>query len=159
MRGGKTTLPLLLAAYVNGGKLISVDKEKTDFKCPAALAAHWQFVRSDALRFLKKQDKSRRVDFAYVDDRHAYRHVKQELAYLDRMVGPSSVILLHDLMNGNTEPFYHADLALAGGQWAEGGPYRAVAELNPQFWEWATVPWNNGLTLLRKKYSNKYHVR
>ena len=32
----------------------------------------------------------------------------------------------------------------------QGGPYRAVAELNPQFWEWSTLPWNNGLTILRK---------
>ena len=66
---------------------------------------------------------------------------------------------MHDLMYGNTDPFYHADLSHHEGQWASGGPYRAVAELNPQFWEWSTLPWNNGLTILRKKYSNKYHRR
>jgi hypothetical protein len=92
-----------------------------------------------------------------VDDWHSYRHVKKQLELLDKLVGPSSIILLHDLMYGNTEPFYHADLTLTHGQWAEGGPYRAVAELDPQFWEWSTLPWNNGLTILRKKYSNKYH--
>ena len=59
----------------------------------------------------------------------------------------------------NTDPFYHCDLTHHEGQWASGGPYRAVAELNPQFWEWSTLPWNNGLTILRKKYSNKYHRR
>ena len=78
---------------------------------------------------------------------------------LDELVGPSSIILLHDLMYGNTDPFYHVDLSHHEGQWASGGPYRAVAELNPQFWEWSTLPWNNGLTILRKKYSNKYHRR
>ena len=62
-------------------------------------------------------------------------------------------------MYGHTAPFYHSDLSHAGPQWNEGGPYRAVAELNPQFWEWSTLPWNNGLTILRKKYSNKYHRR
>ena len=62
-------------------------------------------------------------------------------------------------MYGNTEPFYHSDLSHGGAQWDGGGPYRAVAELNPQFWEWSTLPWNNGLTILRKKYSNKYHRR
>ena len=34
------------------------------------------------------------------------------------------------------------------GKWWDA--YRAVAELNPQFWEWSTLPWNNGLTILRK---------
>ena len=59
-------------------------------------------------------------------------HVKKQLELLDQLVGPSSIILLHDLMYGNTEPFYHSDLSHAGKQWDEGGPYRAVAELNPQ---------------------------
>ena len=81
------------------------------------------------------------------------------LEIADRLVGPSSVILLHDLMWGNHDPFYRCDLTLKSGQWANGGPYRAVSELDPQFWEWATLPWNNGLTLLRKKYSTRYHSR
>jgi hypothetical protein len=50
----------------------------------------------------------------------------------------------------------HSDLTLNTGQWAKGGPYRAVAELDPQFWEFSTLPYNNGLTILRKKYSNKF---
>ena len=53
----------------------------------------------------------------------------------------------------------YTDLTLKDGQWANGGPYRAVAELNPQFWEFSTLPWNNGLTILRKKYSNLYAQR
>jgi hypothetical protein len=60
-------------------------------------------------------------------------------------------------MYGNNEPRYHTDLTLKDGQWAEGGPYRAVAELNPQFWEFSTIPSNNGLTILRKKYSSKFY--
>ena len=63
-------------------------------------------------------------------------------------------------MYGDTCPFYHADLTnSAGEQWNNGGPYRAVAELNHQFWEFSTLPWNNGLTILRKKYSSKYRRR
>jgi len=85
--------------------------------------------------------------------------VKRQLELLDELVSPSSIILLHDLMYGNTNPFYHCDLTLKDGQWANGGPYRAVAELNPQFWEWSTLPWNNGLTILRKKYSNRYFTK
>jgi predicted O-methyltransferase YrrM len=159
VREGGTTLPLLLAAYVNKGTLISVDKERTNFVCPPALRPYWRFVKSDSLQFLKKWGKSEKVDFIYVDDWHSYEHVKKELEYIDHMVGPSSVVLLHDLMRGNTAPFYHCDLTVKEGQWANGGPYRAVAELNAQFWEWATLPWSNGLTILRKKYSSKYHVR
>ena len=94
-----------------------------------------------------------------MDDWHSYEHVTKELQIIDKLVGPSSVVLLHDLMWGNTDPFYHCDLTLTDGQWAAGGPYRAVSELNAQFWEWSTIPWCNGLTVLRKKYSNKYHSK
>ena len=33
---------------------------------------------------------------------------------------PSNIILLHDLMYGNTDPFYHVDLSHHEGQWASG---------------------------------------
>lgn len=155
VRNGNTTLPLLCAAKLNGGHVTSVDLNATNYCCPEDLKKYWTFVQSDAINFLETQSTPP-YDFVYVDDWHAYSHVKKELELLDSMVTPSSVILLHDLMYGNNEPRYHADLTLKDGQWAEGGPYRAVAELNPQFWEFSTIPSNNGLTLLRKKYSSKY---
>jgi len=158
VRTGSTTLPILLAAHLNDGELISVDIKDTEFQCPEELKPKWSFVKSDALDFLSSWDKAKKVDFVYIDDWHAYEHVKKELEYLDIYVGPSSVILLHDLMY-RTEPFYHSDLTLKEGQWAKGGPYHAVAELDLNFWEWSTLPWNNGLTILRKKYSSKYHSR
>lgn len=157
VRGGTTTLPILLAAYLNGGKLFSVDVQDVEFQCPEELVSDWSFLKCDALDFLANWDKSKKMDFVYLDDWHSYEHVKKELEYLDMYVGPSSIILLHDLMYGNTQPFYHSDLTLKKGQWANGGPYRAVAELDLNFWEWSTLPWNNGLTILRKKYSSKYH--
>lgn len=156
VRGGATTLPLLIAAKTLGGKLISVDLNPTDFVCPDDLKPHWEFVQSDAIDFLNKFDSSIDLDLVYVDDWHSYEHVKRELNLLDMLVSPRTVILLHDLMYGGTTPFYHSELGIKDGQWGNGGPYRAVAELNPQFWEYSTLPWNNGLTLLRKKYSNKY---
>jgi hypothetical protein len=155
VREGHTTEPLLEAAKLNNGHLWSVDIELPTVFRPSDDS--YTFVRSCALEFLKNWPKDKKIDFIYIDDWHSYSHVKQELEYIDQYVGPSSIILLHDLMYGNTEPFYHSDLTLSSGQWAEGGPYRAVAELDSQFWEWATLPWNNGLTILRKKYSNKYH--
>lgn len=156
VRNGDSTRPLVLAAYKNGGKLVSVDIEQTNYSCPSEFQNNWQFVKQDALEFLKNDNPEEPYDLIFIDDWHAYNHVKAELEQIDRLVSPKTVILVHDLMYGNTCPHYHSDLTLTSGQWANGGPYRAIAELNPQFWEFSTLPYNNGLTLLRKKYSNRY---
>lgn len=157
VRGGDTTIPLLEAAKLNDAVLYSVDINDVDFEVRDDLKSHWKFIKSDAIEFLESWDSNETIGFFYVDDWHSYEHVKRELEIIDTLVSPSSVVLLHDLMYGGTTPFYHVDLTNSGGaQWLNGGPYRAVAELNPQFWEFSTLPWNNGLTLLRKKYSSKY---
>ena len=159
VRGGTTTLPLLMAAKLTGGKVVSVDIDDTQFVPPPELAPYWTFVKMDALEYLRQLDKSVVQNLIYVDDWHSYEHVKSELEEIDKGVSPSSVVLLHDLMYGNYTPRYHSDLTdNAGVQWSHGGPYRAVAELPGQFWEFSTIPVCNGLTILRKKYSNKYHV-
>lgn len=155
VRNGDTTLPLLNAAKINGGTVHSVDIEKTKFRPTPDLLPNWKFYEKDAIAFLEGWDSDKDIDLVYIDDWHSYEHVKGELAILDKLVSPSTIIVLHDLMYGGTAPFYHSDLTeSAGAQWANGGPYRAVAELNPQFWEFSTLPWNNGLTILRKKYSS-----
>ena len=160
VREGGTTSPLLAAAQINGGTLHSVDINETPYKPDKELSKYWKFYKQDAVEFLTQWDRSKEVGLVYVDDWHSYAHVKKELEQLDSIVSPSSVIILHDLMYGGTCPFYHVDLTnSAGSQWDEGGPYRAVAELNSQFWEFSTLPWNNGLTILRKKYSNKFKQR
>jgi len=157
VRGGDTTIPLLEAAKLNDTILYSVDINDVDFEVRDDLKPHWKFVKSDAIEFLESWDNRETIGFLYVDDWHSYEHVKRELEIIDTLVSPSSVVLLHDLMYGGTTPFYHVDLTNSGGeQWSNGGPYRAVAELNPQFWEFSTLPWNNGLTLLRKKYSSRF---
>lgn len=156
VRNGDTTLPLLYAASLIGAKLYSVDINSTKFIPDKKLKSHWQFIESDAISFLNKWDTKNNIDLVYIDDWHSYEHVKEELAILDRIVSPNTIILLHDLMYGDSCPFYHTDLTMKDGQWANGGPYRAVAELNPQFWEFSTIPYNNGMTILRKKYSNKF---
>jgi predicted O-methyltransferase YrrM len=156
VRSGSTTLPLLLAAKYNEGKLDSVDIQNSNFEIPNDLKSYWKFHKSDALEYLKNLKVDKPFDLIYIDDWHAYNHVKKELEYIDSLVSPKTVILIHDLMYGNYCPHYHTDLTLKEGQWAEGGPYRAVAELNNQFWEFSTIPVNNGLTILRKKYSNLY---
>lgn len=152
VREGATTLPLLEAAKMLNSKLYSVDI----IDQPMPDSDNWVYVKKDAIQFLKEWPVNETIDLVYIDDWHSYEHVKKELELLDRLVSPNSIILIHDLMYGNTCPFYHTDLTLKTGQWADGGPYRAVAELNPQFWEFSTLPWGNGLTVLRKKYSSKF---
>ena len=157
VREGHTTEPLYEAAKLVGAHLWSVDlNDPTKYK---PNNGNYTFVKQDSIKFLEQWPKDKKIDVAFVDDWHSYPHVKRQVELLDELVGPSSIILMPDLMYGNTDPFYHVDLSHHEGQWASGGPYRAVAELNPQFWEWSTLPWNNGLTMLRKKYSNKYHRR
>jgi predicted O-methyltransferase YrrM len=156
MRNGDTTLPLLIAAKENGGIVHSVDINDSTFICPNEFKDIWFFHKMDAIEFLKQWDKDKTLDLVLVDDWHAYEHVKQELDIIDTLISPSSIVLVHDTMY-NTTPYYHSDLTTnAGPQWANGGPYRALAEMNPQFFEFATLPYNNGYSLLRKKYSSKY---
>ena len=155
VREGHTSEPIYEAAKLNEGHLWSVDLNPPSEYKPNN--GNYTFTQKDSIKFLEEWDVNKKIDFVFVDDWHSYRHVKKQLELLDKLVGSSSIILLHDLMYGNTQPFYHADLTLTHGQWAEGGPYRAVAELDPQFWEWSTLPLNNRLTILRKKYSYKYH--
>ena len=160
VRNGDTTLPLSLAAKHNNGHVYSVDINDTNYRLPNDLQGNQTFIKSDAIEFLEKWDSNIDIDLIYIDDWHSYEHVKKELEILDSKISPSTIILLHDLMYGETCPFYHVDLTnSAGSQWSHGGPYRAVAELNQQFWEFSTLPWNNGLTILRKKYSNKFKRR
>jgi predicted O-methyltransferase YrrM len=153
VRTGSTTKPLLKASLLTGGHVTSVDIDTNPF-INDKISNNFTFVQSDALEFLKNSNE--KYDLIYIDDWHSYDHVKRELDEIDRLVTPSSVILIHDLMYGNTCPYYHTDLTQKTGQWANGGPYRAVSELNSQFWEFATIPSCNGLTILRKKYSSKY---
>ena len=54
VRNGDTTLPILMAAAINGGKLISVDKKQTSFKPHTKYKNHFSFVKKDTIAFLKK---------------------------------------------------------------------------------------------------------
>ena len=126
VREGHTSEPLYEAAKANGGKLYSVDINPPSEYQPYVNGFldmnHYEFVQTDSIHFLKEWDKDKKMDVVFVDDWHSYPHVKKQLELLDQCVGPSSIILLHDLMYGNTDPFYHADLSHAGPQWDGGGP-------------------------------------
>lgn len=152
VRNGNTTLPFLCAAQELGGMVHSVDLDATTFQCPSDLRVYWQFFQSDAIAWLEGRVKEgAQYDLIYIDDWHSYPHVRRELELIEPMITPSTVILLHDLMYSGAHPNYRSDPECKDPQWEAGGPYRAVAELDPAVWEWSTVPVNHGLTLLRKK--------
>jgi hypothetical protein len=97
-------------------------------------------------------NNTEKYDLIYVDDWHSYSHVKRELEEIDRISDEKTIILLHDLMGQNKHPDYFMPLDWnPADEWGEGGPYRAVEELDKNKWEWMTIPVNHGLTLLRKK--------
>lgn len=165
-RDGGTTIPLLAAVEETGGILTSVDvsddsieKVRHQIRLHQRDESRWFGIARDANAALRDWAHDGLLfDVIYVDDWHSYEHVRQELEYIDKLVSPKSLVLLHDLMYANYEPHYHTDIACRHGQWANGGPYRAVAELNDNFWEFSTIPISNGLTILRKKYSKLYHA-
>lgn len=143
---GASTLPLLQAARLTGGKVISVDRNPTSFVPPPELARYWMFHQADAIEFLEKQ--SWQIDLVFLDDWHVYQHVKRELELLENLVSPSSIILAHDAMHHNSQPRYNTSTDKP--DFRDGGPHRAFSELDRSKWEWATIPRNNGLTIIRK---------
>jgi predicted O-methyltransferase YrrM len=158
VRRGCSTLPLLLGVKETGGFLTSVDLNDHKFNCPKEFNSYWKFIKSDSLKYLSSMDNQIIFDVVFIDDWHACAHVKEELELIEKHVLPSSIILLHDLMAKNIEPKYtnynnikSQSKYLPRKEWGEGGPYKAVSELDPEKWEFATIPVCNGLTLLRKK--------
>lgn len=159
VREGTTTTPLLLAAYLNNGQLTSVDINPTPYICPPEFKNNHKFIQSDAIEFLNNAvTNNEHYDLIFVDDWHTYKHVKQELELLSKIVTASDVILLHDLQCWSC-PNYFLPVSTKFNytEWEGGGPYKAVSELDSSIWEWSTIPVNNGLTILRKKGGITYH--
>jgi predicted O-methyltransferase YrrM len=150
VRNGGSSYPFLIACKVLGGHLTSVDINSSVWKAPEDLAEYQTFIQSDAIEFLTKNTE--KYDLIYVDDWHSYPHVKKELEEIDRISDENTIILLHDLMGQSCHPhFFNPINHNEKTEWGLGGPYRAVEELDKEKWEWATIPINHGLTILRKK--------
>ncbi|NBP01904.1 MAG: class I SAM-dependent methyltransferase [Proteobacteria bacterium] len=154
VRWGDTTEPMLAGVALNGGHITCLDINESAFVCPEELKPHYTFIQSDAIEFLKQEvEKNAYYDLVYVDDWHSGPHVRKELELIDQITDKKSIILLHDLMGTHHHPEYSypMDVDVWGEEWAGGGPYAAVKELDLDKWEWATFPVNHGLTVLRKK--------
>jgi len=160
VRYGDTSEPLVTAASMVDGHLTAVDISPTLWKCPDDLKSYYQFIKSEAISFLEQEvSKKSYYDLVYIDDWHAYEHVKKELELIDKITDKKSIILLHDCMafqdldgmDSKTRGDYHdCTSSPKGTEWSQGGPTRAVLELDKNKWEWVTIPVNNGLTILRK---------
>ena len=151
VRDGGTTVPFLMALEHTGGNLTSVDiNDSLKLREMVGLRENWKFEISDALTFLKNIKQNTIYDIVYIDDWHDGLHVKQELKYIENHITTSSLILLHDCMCYNTQPKYHFYKDI-DGEFGNGGPWRAVKDLDLDIWEFVTIPVNNGLTILRKK--------
>jgi len=148
---GNTSQPLAFAASLTGGHLTSVDNYIRPQNFPSELDPYRTVVQMDSIKFLKQAvQEGKKYDLIYVDDWHEYSHVKEELSLIDQLITNESIILLHDLMAFTYPAYHHPIKAKKGTEWGEGGPTRAVFELNKDHWEWSTIPVNNGLTILRR---------
>ena len=148
---GTTSQPLAFAASLTGGHLTSVDNYIRAQNFPKSLNNYRTIIEKDSIQFLEEEvEKKSYYDLIYIDDWHEYSHVKKELKLINKLIDNKSIILLHDLM-AFTYPIYHQPMdAWKNTEWGEGGPTRAVFELNKDYWEWSTIPVNNGLTILRR---------
>lgn len=161
-RGGNTLLPFVMGASKTNGLVYTVDIdnciEQLKEYIPQKYEAYYKFIHQDAIKFLEGWDKSKKADLILIDDWHSYDQVKKELELLKDMITEKSLIFLHDTMYQKTEPFYHISNDISG-EWANGAPAKAVLELPLISWEYVTLPWNNGLTILRKKTIPNYIQR
>ena len=163
VRTARSTLPFLAACQYTSSRLISVDTQEVhpDFHFPDDWKNRWDFIKKDALVFLeedfpvfKKLQTSIQKeigDLIYIDDWHSGDHVKKELELISEYITSKDLIILHDLMYGNSQPHYRSVENPKDKQWDKGGPYKAVSELDLNIWEYVTIPRCHGLTLLRKK--------
>jgi predicted O-methyltransferase YrrM len=150
VRKGNSTEPLLIATELNNGQLTSVDiswDQETESKYNGS--SHWKYIISDSIEFLSSIPSDIIYDLIFIDDWHDGKHVLKELNLLESHITTSSLILLHDTMHPYTHPKYHEYIGTKG-EFGNGGPYWAIKSLDKNKWEYCTIPYDHGLTILRK---------
>lgn len=154
-RDGRSTYSLLVGCHLLNlygikSNLTTVDIEDTTFECPTHLKPNWNFIKNDAINFLKTQ--SHGYDLIMIDDWHSSEHVYNELNLLKPFITNKTIILLHDLMHSNSTPEYNVT-NFEGGEFKGTGPYGGVQlfiKENVGEYEYSTIPVNHGLTIMRK---------
>ena len=168
VRTARSTFPFLFAANLIDADVVSVDLNpiNPDFDFPEDWKSGWSFHEKDAIKFLEedlpgimesdKVSMSGKSKIFYIDDWHSYEHVAKEINLISEFATSSDLIVLHDLMYYNSQPNYRSETNPKDPQWGNGGPYKAICELDLKDWEFSTIPRCNGLTILRKKASEVY---
>lgn len=156
VRYGDTSLPLLYGLKQTLGRLTSVDISTSQLlieNIPEELRSDWDVIEQDSISFLEtQQHTNNKYDLIYIDDWHGSEHVYRELNLTKNLLNERSIILLHDLMHSHSDPKYNTNNYPLGHEFEGTGPYGGVQKFisqNPNF-EYATIPINHGLTLLRK---------
>ena len=160
VRTARSSLAFLIASQYTNSSLISVDiNDMTpDFVFPDQLKNNWKFVKKDALQFLERDFQILMADrkpdeplIVYIDDWHDGLNVQKELELIDSHIHPGDLVILHDLMYGNSQPHYRTESNPKDKQWGNGGPYAPISKLDLNIWEYVTIPRCHGLTILRRK--------
>lgn len=153
-RDGRSTYSLLVGCHLLNlygieSKVTSVDIENTTFQCPDDFQNIWNFVRNNAIDFLKSQTHG--YDLIMIDDWHSSEHVYNELKLLKPFITNKTIILLHDLMHSNSTPEYNTTKFI-NGEFEGAGPYGGVQKFlkENKLYELCTIPVNHGLTIMRK---------
>jgi predicted O-methyltransferase YrrM len=152
VRYGTSTKGILTACSLIDSKLTSVDLSFPKFLCPFELLKYWTFLQSDSLAFLT--NNKTKFDFIYIDDWHGSEHVYKELNLIKDQLELGTLIVLHDLMHSFSHPKYNLNEYPKGNEFEGQGPYGGVKKFvdeNSNF-EFATIPVNHGLTILRKAF-------
>lgn len=156
---GGSAYPLLLGAYLNDGKLTSIDNGNFPVhrdwvkNIPLeGIEQHDNLIITDSINFLKETNEI--YDFIFIDDWHEYNHVLTQLEIIRErnLISSSGIITMHDTMYGNFEPKYREELN-STGEFGNGGVYKAIKDFikkYPDEWEYSTLPVDHGFTILRK---------
>lgn len=147
VRSGDSTMPLLMGAKATGGILNSVDITNTTFSPNEEYKSHWNFHQMNSIDYLKSVNQ--KLDLVFIDDWHDGLHVFNEISLIEPWATKETIILLHDTMHTFRHPNYNNDPG-DPVYFSNYGPYGALLKLDRQKWEYATLPYNHGLTLLRK---------
>jgi predicted O-methyltransferase YrrM len=148
VRNGTTTRALVAAASLLDSEVDSVDIQPANFLINFD---KWKFYKSDALQFLKNNNK--KYDFIFIDDWHGEDHVCKELELLEPYFDVTTIIVMHDLMHSFSHPYYNNKTYPAGNEFEGRGPYGGLLKFlsrTENKYEYVSLPVNHGLTILRR---------
>jgi predicted O-methyltransferase YrrM len=146
IRSGLSTSVFL--KYINdNGTLISVDRDsKSPFLFNYQPVKNHQIIIKDSLDFLSTSEDT--FDLIFLDDWHSKDHVLKEIELCENLIHERSLILIHDAMWGCIDPKYN--FSNHNPEFADGGVAAALLDLDRKKWEFCTIPFSHGITILRK---------